>query len=154
MLHQLIDRYLRVVDQGLECADDLGHIVGWYRRCHTDSDTHGTVAQQVRKTRGQNAWLFQTFVVVWPEIDRFLVQIREHGTTGTGKPGLGVPHGCRWIAVNRTKVALPVDQLVSHPEILRQMDKRRVDNCFAVRMVVTGCMSGDVRTLTVLSVGL
>ncbi len=65
----------------------------------------------------------------------------------------GVPHGRRRIAVHRAVISLPVNQRVAHVEGLREAHERRIDNGFAVRVVVAGSVAADFRALAVAAIG-
>ena len=151
--HQLAHIVLRVVNQGNQCIHDLSQILGRDGRSHTHRDPHRPVAQQAGKPRRQDGRLLEPFVVVRPEIHRLFVQIRKHLVAGSCHPGLGIAHGCRGIAVDGTEIALSVHKRIPHPEVLRQMDQRRVDNGFPMRMVIAGRVAGNVGALPVLPVG-
>ena len=62
-------------------------------------------------------------------------------------PGFGVSHGRRGQTGDRTEVPLLVDQHVPHVPLLGHADQRRIDHAFAVRMIVTARVAGDLRTL-------
>jgi hypothetical protein len=55
----------------------------------------------------------------------------------------GVPHRGRRIAVDRTKIALPVDKRGAHGKILRHAHQRVVNRLVAVRMVFTDHVTDD-----------
>jgi hypothetical protein len=89
-------------------------------------------------------------VVVGNEVDRVLVEILHHGGGGRGHARLCVAHGRGRIAVDGAEVSLAVDQAVAHVEVLRHADERGVHDGLAVRVVLTGRVAGDLRTLAVL----
>ena len=60
--------------------------------------------------------------------------------------------GRRRIAVDRSEVALAVDQGVAHVEVLREPDERVVRRRVAVRMVVADDFADDLRALAVRTV--
>src|SRR3546814_6125073 len=61
----------------------------------------------------------------------------------------GVTHGRREIAVDRTEVALTVDEHVAHREVLRHAYHGVVDRGVAVRMVFTDHVADDARRFLV-----
>ena len=65
------------------------------------------------------------------------------------EPRFGVAVGRRRIAVDRSEVALPVDERVAHVEVLREPDERVVRRRVAVRMVVADDFADDLRALAV-----
>src|SRR5690606_40965668 len=81
--------------------------------------------------------------------DGVLLKILHHVEAGIPHAGLGVTHRRRVIAVDRTEVALPVDQRIPHREILRQANHGIVYGGVAVRVVLAGHLPDDTRTLAV-----
>ena len=65
------------------------------------------------------------------------------------EPRLGVAIGRRRVAVDRSEVALAVDQGVAHVEVLRETDERVVGRDVAVRVVVADDFADDLRALAV-----
>ena len=61
--------------------------------------------------------------------------------------GFGVPHLGRRQAGDRAEVPLLVDQHVPHVPFLGHADQRGIDHRFAVRMVVTAGVAGDLGAL-------
>ena len=88
-------------------------------------------------------------VVVRPEIDGFLVQIFEHLVADPGHADFGVTHRRGAVAVDRTEVALTIDQHVAQREILRHADNRVINCGIAVRMVFTDDVTDDTRRFLV-----
>ncbi len=117
-------------------VDDLAQIVRRYVRGHSDRDPGRAVDQQVRQLGGQDRWLLQTAVEVVDPVDRVLVQVVQHLLGHLVQAAFGVPHGRRFVAVDRTEVALPVDERVTQRELLGHADHRIVDRRVAVRMVL------------------
>ena len=66
---------------------------------------------------------------------------------------LGVTHRRGGVAVDRTEVALPVDQQVAQRERLRHAHQRVVHRLVAVRMVLADDVADDARGLVVRAVG-
>ena len=67
----------------------------------------------------------------------------------TRVPDHAVPHGGWRIVVDRAEVALAVDELVAHRELLRQTREGVVDRGVAVRVVVAHDVADDRRALAV-----
>ena len=72
---------------------------------------------------------------------------------GLGQARFGVTHRRRRIAVDRTEIALAVDQRHAHREVLRHADHGVVDRLVAVRMILTDDVADDAGGLDVLLVG-
>ena len=62
---------------------------------------------------------------------------------------LGITHGGRVIPINRTEVALTVDQDMAHREVLRHTYDSVVYRAITVRMVFTDDIADDTRRLLV-----
>ncbi len=104
---------------------------------HADGDAAGAVDQQVGNPRRQDDRLLLLAVVVVLEVDRVLVQVGQQRHGRRGHAAFGVTHGGGHIAVDRTKVALAVDQHQAHRERLGHADQGEVDRGVAVRVVLT-----------------
>ena len=72
---------------------------------------------------------------------------------GLVEPAFGVAHGRRRIAVDRAEIALPVDQLQAHGEILRHAHQRVVDRLVAVRVIFAHHVADHARRFDVFLVG-
>ena len=111
------------------------------------------LASKIGEARRQHHRLALVAVVVRLEIDGVAVDIGEQRHCGLGEPRFRVAHGRRRIAVDRAEIALPVDQLQAHGEILRHADQRVVDRLVAVRVIFTHHVADDARRLHVFLVG-
>ena len=80
---------------------------------HAHRDARRAVDQQVGPPRRHHRRLFFGAVVVGREVDRLLVDIGQHLVGDLGQPDFGVAHRRRAVAVDRTEVALAVDQHVA-----------------------------------------
>ena len=114
-------------------------------RRHTDRDTVRAVDQKVRKTRRQNRWLLQRFVIVRHKVNRIAFNILNQRVRHFGKPRLGITHGRRRVAVHRAEISLPVNQRQAHGERLRQTHHRLINRAVAVRVVFTHHFADDTR---------
>ena len=110
MLHQLLERDVRIVDLRANAVDDFAEIVRRHVRRHADGDAGAAVDEQIRKRRGENGRLGPRFVVVRNEIDRVLVHVGHERGAEMRHARLGVTHRRRRIAFDRTEIALAVDQ--------------------------------------------
>ncbi len=149
MLHQPGHVDARIVDQREAGIDDLAEVVRRDVGRHADRDTRRAVDQQVRNPGRHDRRLGLRTVVVVDEVDGFLVDVGQHLVRDLGHANLGVTHGGRRVAVDRTEVALPVDQHVPHREWLRHADDRVVDGRIAVRVVLTDHVTDDAGGLLV-----
>ena len=136
VLHQRVDRDLRVVEIGAGRIDDLAQIVRRDVGRHADRDAARPVDQEVGEGRRQHHGLVRRFVVVGLEVDRLLVDVGEQRMRGLAQAHLGVAHGRRRVAVHRAVVALPVQQGQAHGEVLRHAHHGVVDRSVAVGVVL------------------
>ena len=135
--------------KAIVARDDLAQVVRRDVRRHADGDAGRAVDEQVREARRQDERLALRAVVVRPEVDRVHVQVAQHLLRDPGQAGLGVPHGRGGVLVDRAEVALAVDELVAHGEVLRHADERVVDRRVAVRVVVAHHVADDAGALDV-----
>jgi len=63
---------------------------------------------------------------------RILVDIGEHVLGDLGQAGFGIPHGGRWIAVDRSIIALTIHEHIAHVEGLRHPNERIVNRTVTV----------------------
>jgi len=113
-----------------------------------DGRTTGS-SSEVRQRRWKDDRLFERFVEVGLEVDGVPADIGQHLLGQEGEPRLGVSHRGRAVAVDRAEVALPVDELVAHVEILRHANERVVNGRVAVRVVFTHRVADDAGALAV-----
>ena len=152
-LDQVVDVERRIVDQRDAGIDHLAQIVRRDIGRHADGDAAGAVDQQIRKARRQHHRLALVAVIVGLEIDGVLVDVVEQRHRRLRQPALGVAHGRRRIAVDRAEIALPVDQLQAHGEILRHAHQRVVDRLVAVRVIFAHHVADHARRFDVFLVG-
>jgi hypothetical protein len=149
VLHQAVDVEQRIVDQRDRRVDDFVEVVRRDVRRHADRDARRTVDQQVRHPRRHDGGFEFLLVVVGLEVDGFLVDVRHQLMRQARHARLGVTHGRRGVAVDRTEVALPVDQHVTQRERLRHAHQRVVHRGVAVRVVLADDVADDARRLVV-----
>ncbi len=87
------------------------------------------------------------FVVGRNEVNGIELQIVQHHGRSRRQPSFGVSHRSSREAGDRTKVTLFVDQHMTHVPFLCHANKGWVDDRFAVRMVVSGGVTGDFSAL-------
>ena len=153
VLEQAVGVDLGVVDVGDGRVDHLAQVVRRDVRRHPDGDTRRAVDEQIGKARRQHERFVARAVVVGREVDRVHVEIAQHLGGDAGEAGLGVTHRGRGIVVDRAEVALTVDQLVAHRELLRHAHERVVDRGVAVRVIVAHHLADDLGALGVRSGG-
>ena len=136
-VNQLINGQIRVVEQGQTGCHDFREVMRRNIGRHAHGDPRRTVNEQVRDTRRQNQWFFFRTVVVRPKINRFLVNVSQQFMTDARHTDFGITHRRRVITVDRTEVALAIDQHVTQREILRHPDNGVVNGRIPVRVIFT-----------------
>ena len=147
-----ISSSMRGLGMAQQVQAGVDHFVEVVRRNvgrHAHRDAAGAVDQQIRQFARQYQRFFFAAVVIGAEIDRFLVDIGQHFVRNLGQPNFGVAHGGRVVAVDRTEIALAVDQHVAHREVLRQPHDGVVDRLVAVRVVLADHVAHDTGRLLV-----
>ena len=134
-------------------VDQFAEIVRRNIGRHADGDAAGAVDQKIGKARRQHHRLVLVAVVVGLEVDGVLVDVVEQRHRRLVEPAFGIAHGRRRIAVDRAEVALPVDQLQAHGEILRHAHQRVVDRLVAVRVIFAHHVADHARRFDVFLVG-
>ncbi len=118
VFHQLGDGDVVVVDVGDDAVNALAEVVWSHVGGHTDGDTVGTVDQQCRNLCRQHGRLLQGVIEVVLEVNGVLFEVVEHFLGDLLQAGLSVTHGSRAVAVNATKVTLPVHQWITQGPVL------------------------------------
>ena len=130
----------------------VDHFIEVVRRdvgSHSHRNATRAIDQQIGQARGHHQRLFLRAVVVGPEVHRLFIQIRQDLVRDFCQTDLGVAHGRGVVAINRTKVALAVDQHMAHREILGHAHNRVVDRLVAMRVVFADHVAHDTRRLFV-----
>ncbi len=135
VLHQVVKRCLGIVEHADAGVDDLGEVVRRNVRRHTDGDTARAVHQKIRKACGQHAGFLAALVEVRVPVDRILVDVSQHFIGDLRHSRLGVPVGCRRIAVDGAEVSVPVDEHIAHGEVLRKSYQSIINRHVAVRVI-------------------
>jgi len=124
--HEGLEVGLRVRDEVPRRGHHLHQVVRRHVRGHTDGDPARAVDQEVRQGGRQDLRLGQLVVVVRHEVHDVLVEVARHHQGRRGEPGFGVP-GRRGAVVERTEVAVAIDQGQSQGERLRHAHEGVVD---------------------------
>ena len=85
----------------------------------------------------KHRWFGHPLVIIRHKIHRVLIHVLPSGRAQMRQPRFGVTHGRRRIVFDRTQVAFAVHEPFTHGPRLRHVHQRRVNNSFAVRMIVT-----------------
>ena len=149
VLTQLFRREVWIFD---ECDRGVGDLVQVMRRnirCHTHGDTRRAVDKKVWQSRRQDARLLLRAVVVRRVVDRLMIDVGQHLAGDRRKARLGVAHRSGRVAVDRTKVSLPIDEWMAHGEILRKAHECVVECAVSVRVVLTHHLADDRGALAI-----
>jgi len=141
--HDVVDAQIGIVQIQTAGINDLAQIVGRDVGCHANRDTAGPIDQQVRVLGRQNHRLIDAFIVVGLEIDGFPVDILDQRMGGLGHACFGVTHGRGTIPVHGAEIALSVDQLQTHGEVLRHPNHRVINRGVTMGMVLTHDLAHD-----------
>ena len=152
-LHQVGRRGLGLVDGVDHRVDHLAEVVRRDVRGHSDRDAAGAVHEQVREPAGEHERLLLVAVVVRHHVDRLGLDVAEHLHRERAEARLGVAGRAGGVAVDRSEVAVRVDQGIAQREVLRHADHRVVDRRVAVRVVLAHHAADDVGRLAVGTVG-
>src|SRR6266849_6639237 len=152
-LHDFFESGVGLFDQQHRGVDDFPQIVWRNVGSHANGDAAGAIDQEIGDARGKDKGLLARLIEVGNEIDGLFFEVGENVFANFRQPRLGVPHGSRRIAVHGAKVSLAVDKRVAHVEVLREADKRGINDGFAVRVIIAGSIAADFRALAVAAIG-
>ncbi len=147
VVHQVFDAQVRVVDEGHAGVDHFPEVVRRDVRRHAHGDAARAVDEQVRDTRRQHRRFAFLAIVIGDEMDGFAVDVGEQLAGDALEAAFRVAHRRGGVAVDRTEIALAVDQHVAQREILRHAHQRVVDRVVAVRVVLTHHLADDACAL-------
>ena len=133
--HKFLGSHRRIIQHQACCIDSFAQIMRRDIRCHTDGDTVATIDQQVRESRGKNDRFLQALVVVRLEINGLLIKVAQELHGRFVQASFGVAHSCSGVAVDRSKVAMAVNERNTHGKRLREAHHRIVDRQVTVRVV-------------------
>ncbi len=151
-LHDVGQRGVRIVHQRDGRIDNLGEIVRRNLGRHADGDAVRAVDDEVRNPGRQHDGLDRGVVEVGNEVDGVLVDVGQQFFGDFGETRLGIPVGRGRIAVDRAKVALPVDQRIAQAPGLRQAHHGVVHGAVTVRMIFLQTLADHTGALHVLAV--
>ena len=138
-----------IVYEQVDSIDDLTEIVRRDVCRHTYRYADTSVHKQIRKTRGQYDRFFQLVIVVGAEIDRVLIDIRQHLVCDLRKPCLGITVCGRRVAVNGTEVSVTVHHRIAKRKILRETNHSVIYGSVTVGVILTEHFSDGVRAFAV-----
>ena len=131
----------------------LADVVRRNIRRHPDRDTRGSVDEQLRQARGEDDRLRALIVEIGDEVDRIFVDLREHLHRDACETRFGVSISGRWIAVDRAKITVTVDEWIAQRKLLRHAYERVVHRGVAVRVKALEDFTDHTGAFTMLLVG-
>ena len=103
---------------------------------HANRNPGRTIQQQLWQPRGHHRWFLLGTIEVVDEINGFRFNVLQQRLTGQGlQPTFRVPHGGWRVVVDRTEVAVTVNQRVAHRKILGHPHQRVIDRRVAVGVI-------------------
>ena len=126
-LHQLIDGGIRMVQQVQAGVHHFVQVVGRDIGGHAHGDTRRSIDQQIGQLAGQHDGLFQAAVVVRTKIHRLFVDVGQHFVGDLVQADFRIPHGRRVVAIDRSEIALAINQRVTQAERLGHSHDRVVN---------------------------
>ena len=151
VLHQLLERDVRIVDLRADSIDHFAEIVRRNIGRHAHGDAGSAINEQIWKRSWENRRLGACFVIIWDEIDRVLIHVGHQRGAEMCHARFGVTHRRGRIAFDRAEVTLTIDQRFTHRPRLRHVDERRIDHRFAVRMIISAGVTANLRAFAMLS---
>ena len=116
---------------------------------HTDSNTAGTVDEQIRDLGRHDSRFLQGIIEVVHHVDRLLVQVVHHGLSHQLQSGFRITHGSSAVTVYRTEVTLSVHQSITHAPFLSHTHQRTVNRGITMRMILTEHFTDNTRAFLV-----
>ena len=136
-LQQFFVGHFVLANNGLRRVNQFTQIMRWNIGCHTNCNTVRAVNQQIWKTRRKHHRLAFGIIVIVLKIDCVAVDIFKQCLRRLGHTHFGITHGRRRVAINRTKIALPVKQRQAHGKLLLHSHQRIVNRLVTMRVIFT-----------------
>ena len=149
---QLFERKLSIIKQCDQGGADFLEVVRRNIGRHANGDPSDAVDQQIGELGRQDDRFLGCRGIVGPEIDGLLPQFAQERMRDRRQPAFGIAHGRRRVTVNRTKVAVAIDQCLSQAKRLRHPHQGVVDRLVAVRVVRLHYLADHRRTLDVTTI--
>ena len=137
------------MQKGQTCLQNLAQIMGWNVGGHPHGNAVGAIDQQIWKACGKYRWFFFLVVVIGLEGNSFKTQIVKQCIGNLFHTHFCVAHGCRWVAVNGTKIALPLNQWQAHGKVLGHAHQSVIDSAVTMGVVFTDHVANHTGGLSV-----
>ena len=148
-LHQLLMCRLGFIDQQHRGVDDFCRVVRGNAGRHAHRDSARAVSEEVWEKTGHDFRFFILTIIGRAEVGRIFVEPRHQFDGGLGQSCFGITICRGVIAVDITKISLPVDQRISQRKGLCEADHRIIDRLVAMRVVLTDYVTDDARALLI-----
>ena len=123
ILHKLFNGNIRIVNHCHTAIENLCKVMRRHIGCHTYGYSRRAVHKQIWNAGRKNCRLLLLIVIVGYKINGVLVYVLHHLFAYFPKAYFGVTHCSRTVTVNRTEIALTVNQRITHYPILRKSHK-------------------------------
>ena len=143
--HQIFDGNFGALHHGEHAINHFAQIMRRNIGGHANRNTTSTIDEQIGIARGQNTGFFFLAIVIGMEINRVFLDIFEQRQGCFGEARFRVTHGGCRIAVNRTEIALAINQRHAQRERLRHAHERVINRAVAVGMITTHHIADDTR---------
>ena len=148
-LHQLFQRERRIGNQRQRRIQNLSWVMRRDIGGHANRNAARAIDQQIGEGRRQNPRFIHAFIIIRLEIHRVFVNTCQQCAGCGGKARFGVAHRRRRIAINRTKIPLPINQGQTHGKGLRHTHQRIINRSIAMRMVFTHHIANHARRFAI-----
>ena len=104
---------------------------------HAHGDTGATVQEKERQLGRKDRWFLLGPVEVGGKINCVIAYLIEKALMGDGsQPRFGVTHGCRWVIVHRSEVAMAIQEWMAAREGLNQAHQGVVDRLVTMGVIL------------------
>ena len=119
------------------CIQQFAQIMWRNRGCHPHRNSLSAIGKQIRQTCWQQHRLICLPIIGWPEIHRIFIYALKKQLGNICHACLCVTHRSCIIAINISKIALPVHKRVAHRKRLREPHHRFINGTIPMRMEFT-----------------
>ena len=131
----------------------LAQVVRRDARCHTDSNTHLTVKEQVRQPSRKHNRLLLASIVIVTKVNSFFIKISKELVAGTAQSSFRITTRRSGVTIHRAKVTLPLYERISHHPVLCKSHHGVINTRVAMRVVFTHHVSRNTGRLVKLTTG-
>ena len=152
-MHHLLGIDIRIFHVCLDTLDHFTEIVRRNRCSHTDRDTFCAVDENIRHLDRKYLRLLLGLIKVRYKVHDIFIEVCQICfLCDLMQSRLRITHRSGAVALDRSEIAMSVDERQTFLEILRHHNERIVDRTVSVRVIFTHRITDDTRTLSVRSV--